>query len=85
MLKCDKCKKEFPDKEVHESHDVPCYLFEGNRKGRENQADKFGRHLLCKNCHDKFEAYLKNFLRRQSILYSKNYFEEVKDEGIPEF
>ena len=31
---CDKCKKDFPECEIHESHDVPIYIFDGDRKQR---------------------------------------------------
>jgi hypothetical protein len=83
-MKCDKCGQEFEEKDLADSHDVPCYLFNGNRQGRSNQADKFGRHWLCKKqgvkeelfCHDKYEIALQHFLRLQSILFAKNYFKE---------
>lgn len=35
MMKCQKCQKNFPEREIHESHDVPCYLFEDKEKGKE--------------------------------------------------
>jgi hypothetical protein len=76
---CKKCKKDFPEHLIHDSHDVPTYLFEGNRKGRKNQADKFGRHNLCKECHDKYEEELRLHLREISYLFAKIYFEEKKD------
>ena len=72
---CDKCKKEFPDNELHESHDVPCYLFEGNRQGRKNQADKLGRHWLCKKCHDEYEYKLRELLRVQAGEFAGGYFD----------
>ena len=80
-MKCNECKKDFLEKEIHESHDVPCYLFEGNRKGRKNQADKLGRHLLCKNCHDKYENKLREFLKKQALKFSESYFKERGENG----
>ena len=75
-MKCNKCRKEFPESEMQESHDVPCYLFIGNRKARKNIADKFGRHWLCKNCHEIYEECMRNFLIKQAKELSLKYFEE---------
>lgn len=49
---------------IHESHDIPCYLFPGrNRKERKHYADKYGRKWLCYECHKEYENYLiNNFL-----------------------
>jgi hypothetical protein len=56
---CSNCANDFPEKDIQESHDVPCYLFNGKtRKERKNQADKFGRRWLCKKCHDIYEKTL---------------------------
>jgi len=81
-LKCFVCGIELPENQIHESHDVPCYLFEGNRKGQKNQADKFGRHHLCNKCHKRYEAELRNQLRVFSYNFAKIYFkkEETKDD-----
>ena len=73
-MKCDLCHRIFEEKELHESHDVPCYLFEGNRKGRKNQADKYGRHWLCKECHNKFELLMRKFLQLKAKEFSLEYF-----------
>ena len=75
-MKCDFCGREFEEKELDQSHDVPCYLFKGNRKGRSNQADKFGRHWLCKECHEKYEEALRAFLIIKSKYFSEIYFKE---------
>lgn len=72
-MRCDFCQMEFAEKDIHESHDVPCYLFDGNRQGRKNQADKFGRHWLCKNCHEQYEKALQLYLREQAKIFIKNY------------
>ena len=80
-MKCYKCNKDFEEREIHESHDVPCYLFEGNRKGRKNQADKFGRHYLCKNCHDEYEINLRNYLRLKAKNFCDIYFKEKLKDG----
>jgi len=70
-MKCDKCEKDFHEKELDESHDVPRYLFEGNRQGRKNQADEFGRHWLCKKCHKEYESELMYYLRLSAMELSK--------------
>ena len=76
---------ELLEKEIHESHDVPCYLFEGNRKGRKNQADKLGRHWLCKNCHDDYEKALRGTLIDCASKFSKIYskLKEGENDSIP--
>jgi len=73
---CDKCKKDFEEHKIQESHNVPCYLFinDGNRKGRKNAADKFGRSWLCKECHDKYEEILNKLLKQIALDFSKEYF-----------
>lgn len=73
-MKCERCKENFPEAKLDGSHNVPCYLFEGNRKGRKNQADKFGWRWLCKKCHEDYEEKLRLFLRKLSKEYSKKYF-----------
>lgn len=78
-MKCQWCNKDFLENEIQESHDVPCYLFEGNRKGRKNQADKLGRHMLCKKCHEDYEEKLRLFLKIKAFEFSKEYFGENKD------
>ena len=62
---CQKCSVMFNEGYIEESHDVPCYLFFGfNRNEKKNKADKFGRHLLCKDCHKKYEEELDVGLKR---------------------
>lgn len=86
-MKCDKCHKEFKSEDLHESHDIPCYLFEGNKKGRKNQADRFPRHWLCKKkgikgeefCHDKYEKLLREYLRYYALKFAMEYFKEEDD------
>jgi len=72
-MKCKQCGRNFLEKEIQESHNVPCYLFDGNRKGRKNQADKYGRTWLCENCHKEYEKKLMFFLRKQAMLFAKEY------------
>lgn len=79
-MKCDKCKKDFNEELIEESHDIPCYLFEGNRKGRKNQADKHGRHLLCRKCHKEYETTLNIILRLKSKDFAIFYFQEEKED-----
>jgi hypothetical protein len=74
---CRGCLKEFyfNGKFIQESHDVPCYLFKGEtRAERKNQADKFGRHLLCLECHKKYELALQYHLRLSAIRFSGIWF-----------
>lgn len=50
-MKCSKCGSVFNESELQLSHDVPKYLFNGNKE----IADKLGRHYLCKTCHQIYE------------------------------
>ena len=68
-MKCQKCLNEFEQIEV--SHDVPTYIFEGERKERERQADKYGRHNLCKKCHDIYESIVFSEMIREADHYTK--------------
>lgn len=45
-MRCSKCLKDFEEKNIHGSHDIPKWL--GGK-------DSDGRHWLCKDCHDKYE------------------------------
>ena len=83
-LKCKKCGIVLPESEIQESHDVPKYIFNGDK----NQADKWGRHYLCKKCHDIYERIvpsiiisnldqqtkeiIKNKIKSFSLSYFKN-------------
>lgn len=74
---CEQCKIDFSEKEIDESHDVPCYLFKGiTRNQRKNQADKFGRHWLCKKCHEKYEDNLRLELIKIAQDFRDKYFGE---------
>ena len=73
---CQKCKENFVERDIHESHDVPTYLWEGNRQGRKNQADRWGRHQLCKSCHDTYEEALRIYLRKVAKHFAELYFKE---------
>jgi hypothetical protein len=76
-MKCDKCSIDLPEREIEESHDVPCYLFEGEfRNIRKNQADKFGRHWLCKKCHKQYEEALKFQFQLKAVEFAKEYFKD---------
>jgi hypothetical protein len=76
---CFLCKKDFQERDIEESHDVPCYLFwmySIERRIRKQFADKLGRHLLCKECHKKYEKELNEFLIKEAKEYSKRYFSD---------
>ena len=45
-MKCMKCKKDFEEKDIQESHDIPKYM---------GGCDLDGRHWLCKRCHGIYE------------------------------
>jgi hypothetical protein len=78
-MKCDKCQKEFQESQLEESHDVPRYLFEGYPKERKQQADKHGRHWLCKGeqgCRKKYERTLQEHLRPIAKAFAKEYFND---------
>lgn len=83
-MKCDKCKRDFPESQLDESHDIPCYLFiySGNRKNQKNQADKYGRKWLCKKCHKEYESQLNTHLKLTAKSFSKKYFKEVRNESV---
>jgi len=68
---CQKCKKDFPENQLDESHDVPTYIFDGERKVRKQQADKLGRHLLCGKCHKKYEGLVFSNMVKQADYDTK--------------
>ena len=61
-MSCEKCHGDFEERFLELSHDVPCYLFKGDRKRRKNQSDKFGRTWLCSECHNDYELFILNTL-----------------------
>ena len=76
---CRKCKNEFKESELDESHDIPCYLFPGNRKAQKNQADNLGRHLLCKKHHKEYDEAMQLFLMDSALKFKNKYFKEEDD------
>jgi hypothetical protein len=81
-MKCELCKDDFMEKEIHESHDVPCYLFykEIGRNAKKNRADKFGRHYLCIKCHETYEKALNETLINSALKFSQLFFSEKNKE-----
>jgi hypothetical protein len=65
-MKCSHCNNNFEDKNLQLSHDVPKYSFNDKK-----EADKFGRHYLCKDCHDIYE-------RLAFAIFAKNVPEEIR-------
>ena len=52
-MKCQDCERNFEEKDLQLSHDVPKYM-EGT--------DKDGRHWLCKKCHGIYEWKIIKFV-----------------------
>lgn len=76
-MKCSWCLKDFPEKEIQESHDVPCYLFwkKGKtRRERKHFADKYPRRWLCNECHEEYEDGLILSLITTALRYSKRKY-----------
>jgi len=70
-MKCFLCpNKDFLEKEIHESHDIPKYI---------GGTDKEGRHHLCKQHHTFYDTLLlKRFLKVVGIEWSEDYcWEEI--------
>lgn len=82
-MRCTKCKGGFEEFQLDESHDIPCYLFikHGNRKGQKNQADKFGRHWLCKKCHQEYEDGLNLSLKIHAKQFCNKFFKEEENDA----
>ena len=79
-MNCEKCGGNFPEKDIQESHDVPCYLFEGVfRNERKNQADKLKRHWLCVACHKDYENGLKESFQIMAIQFSNKFFSDYNE------
>lgn len=81
-MNCQKCGLDFPEKEIDVSHDVPCYIFPGSdRKEKKKIADKYGRHNLCKKCHDIYEKIIFSIMietlpvetKESMIIAAKNF------------
>jgi len=78
-MRCSFCNADFEERFIHESHDVPCYLFPGkDRATKKGQADKFGRRWLCLSCHDAYENKLRIMFIKSAELFAQHYF---KKEG----
>jgi len=73
-MKCFKCQREFEEKDLQESHNVPCYLFFGDRRIRKQQADHYPRRWLCIKCHKEYEEKLNKFIVNCALQFSKEYF-----------
>lgn len=80
-MKCNNCPKEFLEKEIQLSHDVPKYI---------GGTDRDGRHYLCQKCHDIYEKCvfvsmvkwlpesIKKHMRLKAKEFAKHFF---KKEG----
>lgn len=66
-MECQKCKKEFEEKEIECSHDIPKYI---------GGTDKDGRHWLCKECHNKY----KNLILKECLEFVGEKF--IEEERI---
>lgn len=70
-MNCEKCKRDFIESEIHESHNVPTYIFDGERKVRKQKADIYGRQMLCKKCHDIYEKTIFSVMIKQADYNTK--------------
>ncbi len=70
-MECQKCKNNFPESEIEVSHDVPTYLFHGDRKERRKIADTLGRHNLCKKCHNIYEKTVFSVMIKEGDIETK--------------
>ena len=76
-MKCQKCGENFEEHLIEESHDVPCYLFWGDKRNiKKNQADKHGRHNLCHECHKKYEYLVNLSMKLAAIKFSQGFFKD---------
>lgn len=77
-MRCAHCKKNYEEKEIQLSHDIPCYLFREApiRRQRKQLADKYSRHWLCKKCHEDYEKELKNFLITTAQKFAERWFQD---------
>jgi len=83
-MECYKCKKEFQEKDIHLSHDVPCYLFfieEIKRQKRKHYADKYNRRYLCEKCHKEYEKSLRDHFILEAKKFSYKYFGDNNDKN----
>jgi len=62
-MKCQKCGKDFPEKEIEISHNIPKYI---------GGQDKDGRMALCSNCHEEYEFLI------LSSIYKKFFGEKIE-------
>lgn len=78
-MKCDGCGKEFEEREIQESHNVPCYLFieKTSRREKKQLADKYKRMWLCKHCHQEYELALNKKLIIYSSIFGEEYFKDA--------
>jgi len=79
---CSNLNIEFEEKLIHESHDVPCYIFPGKgRNEKKSQADKFGRRWLCLECHDSYENKLRLIFIKSAQAFAESHFtKKIKEE-----
>jgi hypothetical protein len=79
-MKCERYKRDFLEKDIQESHDVPCYLFLGSRRLQKQQTDKYRRRWLCKECHAKYEKMLRENLFKHAQRVGYVFFKNKEDE-----
>lgn len=85
-MRCQKCRKDFPENEIHVSHDVPKYI---------GGTDKDGRHNICKKHHDIYEKMvfafmvknlpkpIKMYMRKKAKKFSEWWFKKEGENGHP--
>ena len=65
LMKCQKCGVEYEEFLIEESHDIPKYMFEDPK-----EADKHGRHYLCRSCHQDYETQVLRLALMNIIKFS---------------
>ena len=74
---CQKCNKDFEEKDIQSSHDFPKYM---------GGTDEDGRHWLCKKCHRIYEWKIIEFVWEAHTISSKEFLKnKIKKFSIKYF
>lgn len=91
-MNCQKCQQDRGDN-IEISQDVPWFLFEGrDKKHCIAQADRYGRHLLCKRHYLNYQNQVrdfivrdlpprtKNLMKQKAMWFAKDYFKKRRKD-----